>query len=186
MRMNLIPNIATAWRRIALLAAAVTIFGAPVLNPAYARPVQEQQDKQAAKDKKQQEKTEKEQQKSIKKVVKKAHRRRGDAREIMRYERAHFKKYNARAGERLVREPDEQFQQHFGAEHRFHMARPTVVEGFPRFEYHGFSFVIEEPWPEYWYDDDDFYIVFERGAYYLRDYDDPGVEVQVVLVKSTF
>lgn len=183
MSINLLANIATAGRRIALLAAAVTIFGTTVSRAARAHSAQDQQD---AKDKKQQEKTDKQQQKDIKKVVKKAHRRRGDARQIMRYERAHYKKYDPHAGERLVREPDEQFRQHFGAEHRFHMARPTIVEGFPRFEYHGFSFVVEEPWPEYWYDDDDYYIVFERGGYYLRDYDDPGVEVQVVLVKSTF
>lgn len=104
----------------------------------------------------------------------------------MRYERAHFRKYTARAGERVVRDPDREFQANFGPEHRFHMARPTIVEGFPRFEYHGFSFVVEEPWPEYWYDDDDYYIVHERGTYYLRNYDDPGVEVQVVLVKSVF
>jgi hypothetical protein len=186
MKMNILTNIAVAGRRIALLAAAFTIFGAPGLIPAYARPIQEQQDKQAAKDQKQQEKVEKQQQKSVEKEVRKAHRQRGDARQIMRYERAHYKKYSPHAGERVVRDPDREFEAHFGREHRFHMARPTIVEGFPRFEYHGFSFVVEEPWPEYWYDDDDFYIVHERGTYYLRNYDDRGVEVQVVLVKSVF
>jgi len=179
MKMNILTNIAVAGRRIALLAAALTIFGAPALIPAYARPAQEQQDKQ-------QEKAEKRQQKSAEKEVKKAHRQRGNAQEIMRYERAHYKKYSPHAGERVVRDPDREFEAHFGREHRFHMARPTMVEGFPRFEYQGFSFVVEEPWPEYWYDDDDFYIVHERGTYYVRNYDDLGVEVQVVLVKSVF
>ncbi|HXT85638.1 MAG TPA: hypothetical protein VN745_01320 [Verrucomicrobiae bacterium] len=186
MMMNLLPNIAAAWRRIALLAAAVVIIGAPVPIWAHVHSGPGQQAQQTDKDRKQQQKTEKEQQKTIKKVVKKAHRRRGDAREIMQYERAHFHAYDPHAGEHIVPTPDQQFQAHFGRQHRFHMARPTVVEGFPRFEYHGFSFVVEQPWPEYWYDDDDYYIVFERGAYYLRDYDDPGVEVQVVLVRSVF
>ena len=174
------------WRRIALPAAAIVVFG--VATPVWAQGnlTQGQQGQEAAKGQKRQEKAEKEQQKNLKKVVKKAHRQRGDAREIMRYERAHYRAYDPHAGEHIVRTPDRTFQAHFGREHRFHMARPTVVEGFPRFEYHGFSFVVEEPWPEYWYDDDAYYIVFERGGYYLRNYDDPGVEVQVVLVKSVF
>lgn len=170
--MKILPNIATAWRRIALPAAAVSILFLCAGGGAYSRAlVVPQQDKA---------------QKQQEKSGEKAHRRRGDSRRIMRYERAHFRQYTARAGERVVRDPDREFQANFGREHRFHMARPTIVEGFPRFEYHGFSFVVEEPWPEYWYDDDDYYIVHERGTYYLRNYDDPGVEVQVVLVKSVF
>lgn len=186
MKMNLHPTIAAAWRRTALFAAAIFVFGTAVPVWAHRNSAQGQQEQQPAKEQKQQEKAEKEQQKNLKKVVKKAHRQRGDARQIMRYERAHYHAYDPHAGEHIVRTPDRQFQAHFGREHRFHMARPTVVEGFPRFEYHGFSFVLEEPWPEYWYDDDDYYIVFERGGYYLRNYDVPGVEVQLVLVKSVF
>lgn len=175
--MKILPNIATAWRRIALRAAAVSILFSCTSNGVSAHAViSHPQVKQ------QQDKAQKQQEKS----GEKAHRRRGDSRQIMRYERAHFRKYTARAGERVVRDPDREFEANFGREHRFHMARPTIVEGFPRFEYHGFSFVVEEPWPEYWYDDDDYYIVHERGTYYLRNYDDPGVEVQVVLVKSVF
>ncbi len=58
-----------------------------------------------------------------------------------------------------------------------------MVGGFPRFQYGGFWFVLEEPWPGYWaYGDPDFYIVFDNGMYWLCDYNDPGVEVQLVVI----
>lgn len=62
------------------------------------------------------------------------------------------------------------------------MGRPVIVDGFPRFQESGFWFVLEEPWPDYWYDSDDFFVVFDNGFYYLCDYDDPGVQVELVVV----
>jgi hypothetical protein len=41
--------------------------------------------------------------------------------------------------------------------------------GYPRFQYGGFSFMLVDPWPEYWaedwYDTDDLYIDYDDGYY---------------------
>lgn len=47
----------------------------------------------------------------------------------------------------------------------------VVVGGFPRFHFSGLWFSVMDPWPEYWADDwygqDDMYIEFYGGGYYL-------------------
>jgi hypothetical protein len=79
--------------------------------------------------------------------------------------------------------PDDKFKAHFGREHTFHVGHPTVVEGHPRFQYGGYSFIIAQPWPTGWGYDDDVYVVDVNGVYYLVDVAHPGVqlELQVVL-----
>ena len=93
-----------------------------------------------------------------------------------------MRQYRPHGHEREVRIPDPQYHQYFGEEHRFQIGERVDVDGFPRFQYGGFWFVLEEPWPEYWYDTDEFYVVYTDGGYYLYDYDDPGVMVQLVVV----
>ena len=48
-----------------------------------------------------------------------------------------------------------------------------VVSGFPRFQYGGLWFSVMDPWPEYWsdnwYGNDDLYVEFYGGGYYLRN-----------------
>ncbi|HLW83505.1 MAG TPA: hypothetical protein VKS20_15815 [Candidatus Acidoferrales bacterium] len=107
---------------------------------------------------------------------------RGDPQQIAHYEQAHMRQYRPHGHEREVRIPDPQYHQYFGEEHRFHISQRVVVDGFPRFQYEGFWFVLEEPWPEYWYDTDDFYVVYTDDGYFLYDYDDPGVVVELVVV----
>jgi hypothetical protein len=79
--------------------------------------------------------------------------------------------------------PDDKFKAHFGREHTFHVGHPTVVEGRPRFQYGGYSFIIAQPWPTSWGYADDVYVVDMNGVYYLVDVAHPGVqlELQVVL-----
>jgi hypothetical protein len=47
----------------------------------------------------------------------------------------------------------------------------VVVGGYPRFQYGGLWFSVIDPWPEYWpgdwYDNDDVYIEYYGGGYYL-------------------
>jgi hypothetical protein len=107
---------------------------------------------------------------------------RGNPRQTAHYEQAHFRRYTPQHGERVVRIPDAQFSVHFGRGHRFHIGPPVMVGGFPRFQYSGFWFVLEEPWPGYWGYGSDFYIVFTDGNYWLCDYDDPGVEIELVVI----
>ena len=78
--------------------------------------------------------------------------------------------------------PDDKIA-HFGREHTFHVGHPVIVEGHPRFQYGGYSFVIAQPWPAGWGYNDDVYVVDVNGVYYLMDLAHPGVqlELQVVL-----
>ncbi len=58
--------------------------------------------------------------------------------------------------------------------------------GYPRFAYGGYSFLLVDPFPEYWaanwYDSDDLYITYDNG-YYLYDarYPNVGLAITVVL-----
>lgn len=108
---------------------------------------------------------------------------RGNPQQTAHYEQAHFRRYTPQRGERVVRIPDPQFREHFGRDHRFSIGAPVIVGGFPRFQYGGFWFVIEEPWPGYWtYGSPDYYILFTDGNYWLCDYDDPGVQIELTVI----
>ncbi len=81
--------------------------------------------------------------------------------------------------------PRERFVAYFGPAHFFRIrTRPVIYMGFPRFEYAGFSFMLVDPWPEYWaatwYDSDDVYIDFDDG-YYLCNRRHPGVRLAVTV-----
>jgi hypothetical protein len=57
--------------------------------------------------------------------------------------------------------------------------------GYPRFEYGGYSFLLVDPWPEYWsdnwFDSDDLYIDYNDG-YYLYDRRYPQVALAVTIM----
>jgi len=66
------------------------------------------------------------------------------------------------------------------------MHSPSIYMGYPRFSYGGFSFMLVDPWPEYWaqnwYDTDDVYIDYDNGYYlYNRRYPDVRLAVTVAL-----
>jgi hypothetical protein len=108
---------------------------------------------------------------------------RGNPQQTAHYEQAHLRQYHPQHGERIVQISQEQFQAQFGQAHTFNMpGPPMMVGGFPRFQYSGFWFVLEEPWPNYWVDNDEFYIVFDGGLYWLCDYNDPGVQIELVVI----
>jgi len=86
--------------------------------------------------------------------------------------------------------PQATFSLSFGSQHWFRMQyRPTMYMGYPRFSYGGFSFMLVDPWPEYWsddwYDADDLYIDYDDydSGYYLynRSYPDVRLAITVVL-----
>ena len=78
--------------------------------------------------------------------------------------------------------PDDKFKAHFGREHTFHVGHPVIVEGRPRFQYGGFSFIIGQPWPAGWGYNDDVYIVDVNGVYYLVDLAHPGVQLELEIL----
>jgi hypothetical protein len=82
--------------------------------------------------------------------------------------------------------PQARFSLYFGSQHGFRMrSRPTMYMGYPRFSYGGFSFLLVDPWPEYWsenwYDTDDLYIGYDDG-YYLHNRRYPAVGLAITVV----
>lgn len=64
--------------------------------------------------------------------------------------------------------------------------RPTIYMGYPRFSHGGFSFLLVDPWPEYWaenwYDTDDVYVDYDGGYYlYNRSHPDVAIAISVVM-----
>ncbi len=61
---------------------------------------------------------------------------------------------------------------------------PVMYMGYPRFEYAGFSFLLVDPYPEYWpvdwYATDDVYIDYDDG-YYLCDRRYPEVRLAITV-----
>ncbi|MBL0156195.1 MAG: hypothetical protein IPP47_03650 [Bryobacterales bacterium] len=81
--------------------------------------------------------------------------------------------------------PQSSFSLNFGSQNSFRMqGRPTMYMGYPRFNYRGFSFLMVDPWPEYWqqnwYENDDVYIDYD-GGYYLHNRRHPGVRLAITV-----
>jgi hypothetical protein len=62
------------------------------------------------------------------------------------------------------------------------MHRPEVVEGRPRFQYGGYTFVLVDPWPPAWAYSDDCYIDDVDGQYFLFDMRHPEARLALELV----
>ena len=86
-----------------------------------------------------------------------------------------------KAAGKNARIPDKDLKAHFGHQHRFAakqvITTRTIVPNQTRFVYSGYTFVFLEPWPVGWGWDDDVYIDYINGGYYLLDPFHPGVQV---------
>jgi hypothetical protein len=95
--------------------------------------------------------------------------------------------WNQRGGYNGYRIPEDRYRGYFGPSHAFRIySYPVVVVGgYPRFQYGGFWFSVVDPWPEYWsddwYDNDDVYIEYYGGGYYLynRRYPQDQIAISV-------
>lgn len=81
--------------------------------------------------------------------------------------------------------PQASFGVYFGSSHFFRIrTQPVMYMGYPRFAYGGYSFMMVDPYPEYWqptwYDSDDVYIDFDNG-YYLHDRRYPNVRLAITV-----
>ncbi len=76
---------------------------------------------------------------------------------------------------RQIRQED--FRAHFGREHAFRVARRDDR----RFNYGGYWFVYNDPWPAGWTYDDDVYVDEIDGEYYLIDPVHPGIRLLIVV-----
>jgi hypothetical protein len=69
---------------------------------------------------------------------------------------------------------DASYRSHFGRGHSFHMGRPQMIEGYNRFQYGGYWFGFNEGWPVGWDYNDDFYVEYIDGVYYMFNLRHPG------------
>jgi hypothetical protein len=81
--------------------------------------------------------------------------------------------------------PQASFNLSFGSQHFFRMrTRPIMYMGYPRFSYGGFSFLLLDPYPEYWpedwYNSDEVYIDYDDG-YYLYNRSYPYVRLAITV-----
>ena len=79
--------------------------------------------------------------------------------------------------------PPGQYGRYFGPDHFFRLrGRPFLYGGYPRFYYGGYSFLMVDPWPEYWqdnwYSSEDVYVVYDDG-YYLYNRQHPNAAVAI-------
>ncbi|MGH9702669.1 MAG: hypothetical protein ACRD4K_04785 [Candidatus Acidiferrales bacterium] len=93
--------------------------------------------------------------------------------------------WRERGGYHGYRIPENRYRGYFGPSHFFRLSfLPVVyVSGRPRFEYEGYWFVLEDPWPpewsDDWYDSDDMYVEYFDDGYYLCDHRHPGYRVAI-------
>jgi hypothetical protein len=98
--------------------------------------------------------------------------------------------WQQRGGYHGFRIPDERYREHFGRDHgfRIHGLPMVALGGYPRFEYDGLWFSIVDPlpedWSDDWYDDDDVYIEYFDGGYYLDNRRHPGARVAISVYVS--
>lgn len=74
---------------------------------------------------------------------------------------------------------DAHFRAHFGHDHHFAIKHVTIVGGRPHFGYGGYNFEIVDAWPHGWSYNDNCYIDFVDGGYYLFNLRHPGVRISV-------
>ena len=103
--------------------------------------------------------------------------------------RSEHRTWQQRGGYNGYHIPDDRYRGYFGASHQFRLYSENVEfsGGFPRFQYGGFWFGFVDPWPQYWandwYENDNVYVVFSNGGYYLYDrrYPSDGIAISVSL-----
>jgi len=87
--------------------------------------------------------------------------------------RQEHRSWQDRGGYGGYRIPQARYQVAFGPSHFFRLLSFPVllVDGYPRFQYGGYWVSVLDPWPEYWeagwYGNDDVYVDFAEGGYYL-------------------
>jgi hypothetical protein len=80
-------------------------------------------------------------------------------------------------GSHYGRISDVSYRSHFGHEHRFHMGRPEMIGGYNRFRYGGYSFGYNQEWPVGWDYNDDCYVEYVGGDYYMYNLRHPGTHI---------
>jgi hypothetical protein len=84
-------------------------------------------------------------------------------------------------GNHYGRISDDRYRAHFGHEHEFRMVRFREVEGYNRFAYSGYTFGFVQPWPDGWRRDDNVYVEYVEGGYFLCNPRHPGIRITLTI-----
>ena len=84
-------------------------------------------------------------------------------------------------GNHYGRIPDDRYRAHFGRAHAFRMGPPRFIDGYNRFQYSGYWFGYNQPWPSGWGYNDDVYVEYVGGAYYLYNPRHSGIHITLNL-----
>jgi hypothetical protein len=88
---------------------------------------------------------------------------------------------NGNNGNHYGRISDASYHDHFGRGHSFHMGRPEFIGGYNRFQYGGYWFGYNHGWPLGWGYDDDVYVDYVGGVYFMYNMRHPGVHIALNL-----
>ena len=119
--------------------------------------------------------------------VQPAQQRGGQQRQSAAYNRGNGNKGNngfhgnGNNGNHYGRISDDRYRANFGRGHSFRMGRPRFVSGYNRFQYSGYWFGYNEPWPSGWGYDDDVYVEYIGGGYYMYNRRHPGIHITLSL-----
>lgn len=84
------------------------------------------------------------------------------------------------------RVPEKTYKAHFGQQHKVTAKRIVttthIVPNQTRFTYVGYTFVFVQPWPMGWGFDDDVYIDYVDGGWFMFDAMHPGVQLGLSIV----
>ncbi len=88
---------------------------------------------------------------------------------------------NGNNGHHYGRISDEHYRAHFGRDHSFRMMRPRKIKGYNRFQYNGYWFGYNQPWPSNWGRNDNVYVEYSGGGYYLYNPRHSGIRITLNL-----
>lgn len=74
---------------------------------------------------------------------------------------------------------DVSYRAHFGHGHSFRMMRPQMIDGYNRFQYSGYWFGYNQPWPSDWDYNDPVYVQYVDSSYYLYNLSHPGIHISL-------
>jgi hypothetical protein len=137
---------------------------------------QEQQKNQSKEAEKQQQTARQQQQQAAKQQQ--VAKQQQQQQQVARQEHVNGQQAQRDGGNRNARRINEQeFHQHFGREHEFRVTRSEDR----RFNYGGYYWVYNDPWPSGWAYTDEVYVDEIDGEYYLIDPVHPGIRLLVVI-----
>ena len=88
---------------------------------------------------------------------------------------------NGNNGNHYGRIPDDRYRANFGRGHAFRMGHPQFINGYQRFQYGGYWFGYRGRWPSGWGYDDDVYVSYIGGTYYMYNRRHPGIRITLNL-----